>query len=459
MAERSGGAGRQVKPRRHASGLWYAAIGERQADGRARREYAPRSVASEREAWRWLEKSLAERAAKRVRTVDVSVFWLCQLYLQDAESRVREGHDSPESDDGRISPHNYRCKVSNLTLAWETPPAPGDEPIRDRPASSIGAADLDGMVAAWRRAGYSPGYVRTLVRTLRTVYRWGARDVAGREPSRLLESDPLAGYVAPKVPRPPDRFVESATVRRFLRWAWARARLSPSHKAAARKFDRIFLLGFRVAMLTGVRPGEAFRLRWAAIDWGKAVAVFPGKATWKTGRKRVVELTPPVLRILRALERLPGRHPEFVFTHMRGKGAESRGELDRRAGEPWADGSAPGKKLRKLRLEAIAAGVEGLERVGPKRLVMYTHRHNYASRALMAGLTTSEAAELLGNTAAVVESTYGHIQREHTARRARELAARRGQNGRRPEKVPHEGPAAPYKGADAGRPTPPDDRG
>lgn len=446
MPKRYSPSGREVKPRRHPSGLWFACIGPVK-DGRAARVYAPRSVATEREAWAWLESGLAALRARQVRAADVSVFWLCQLYLQDAESRVRAGGDSPESDDGLITAHNYRCKVSMLTLVWETEPAPGEGPLRDRPAAAITSAELDGCVAAWRRAGYQPGYVRSLVRALRTVYRWGARDVAGRDPTRLLASDPLAGYVAPKVPRPPDRFVEGAVVRRFLRWAWARS-LADGPKELTRRFDRLFLLGFRFAMLTGARPGEAFKLRWSHVDRKAGVATFAGKATWKTGRKRVVELTPPVLRILRAIEGLEGRHPEFVFTHMRSAGAGARGHGDPRAGEPWSDGSAPGRKLRRMRLEAIALaaayqewlkapsgpepadrGVPGLERVGPKRLVMYTHRHNYASRALMQGLTTSEAAELLGNTAAVVDSTYGHIQREHTSRRARELAQRRG--GRR----------------------------
>lgn len=420
-------ADRRVKPRRHSSGLWFACIGPLGKDGRAGRVYAPREVDSERKAYRWLEERESAMQARKVAVADVSVYWLCQLYLQDAEARVRDHAETPDSDDGLIHPHHYKCLASALTLVWETEPAPGADPLRDRPASAVTSADLDGCVAAWRRAKYSPNYVRSLVRALRAAYRWGARDVAGREPARVLAADPLAGYVAPKVPAPPDRYVDGPVVRRFVRWAWARARAG-GPKDLTRRFERLFLLMFRFGTLTGVRPKEACRLKWSHLDRANHIAVFPGKATWKTGKMRIVDLTPPVWRILRAVERLEGHHPEFVFTHMRGKDAGTRGEGSAEAGEPWPDGSASSKKLRKLLLDAIDAGVAGLDKVGPKRIVQYTNRHNLASRALMGGMTASETAEILGNTADVVAKYYGHIQREHTARRANELAARRGKS-------------------------------
>jgi site-specific recombinase XerD len=54
--------------------------------------------------------------------------------------------------------------------------------------------------------------------------------------------------------------------------------------------------------------------------------------------------------------------------------------------------------------------------------VLYTARHVYASEALMAGLTSTDTAELLGNSAAMIESTYGHVTAEHRRRLAEFLA-------------------------------------
>ena len=177
--------------------------------------------------------------------------------------------------------------------------------------------------------------------------------------------------------------------------------------------------------LTGCRPGEACALRWD--HWDRAA----GKLTLaehKTARKvlkpRVIYVTAPVARLLRAVERLPGRHEEYVFTHERKRGEIQRGHLSLEAGEPWPNGSSASARVRSLRDAAIAAGVEGVEGVGPRKLVAYLNRHGYISDAISAGLTHEQAANLVGNSAQVVAETYSHAIEQADARRAEELARR-----------------------------------
>ncbi len=420
---------RAAKPRQFSNGQWCAAVGPPDKRGKASVVYFPRErVKTERDAWKFLEELLAEQSRRKVSTDEPTVYWLSVLYLAWAETRVAAG---------KMSPHHYRCHVSRFTLICEAEPVPGSEPLRDRLATSVTPDDLGGCVEAWEAAGYSANYVRGLVRAIRSAYRWGSVAMKGRDvddparPMKWIHEDTLAGYRPPALPECPDRYVDGAVVRRFLRWSWARARVIPA-KELGRRFDRLYLLMVWFMRLTGCRPGEAIRLRWQDLDWVNEVVRRPGKATAKTGKLRVLDLTPPVARLLRVIERLPGHHPVFVFTHMRGKNADARGELDPIAGEPWPDGSSAAKKMKHLRDAALAAQVAGLVELGPKRIVQYSARHAYASNALMKGLTSSEAAELLGNTSAMVEKVYGHIQRDHTRRLARELADRRGSSSRSP---------------------------
>lgn len=411
-------------------GHWYANIGET-VNGRSKRVYAPKAVQTERQAWDWLKAKLDERDARRIDRNDPTVFGVCDLFAKWSLRRAEEGG---------ISKKEALNRRTHLTLVYDS--EIDGKSIRDMRAREFTAAELGVVVEGWSRGGYEPQYIANVVRTAKAAWKWASDRVPGRDPIRLLDEHTLQGFRPPPVPRGVDRFVEPEIIRRFMRWAWADARRAPGF---SKRFDRLFLLMFRFCYLTGARPGEACRLTWEHIRWDVGVVVIPPaehKTGKKTGKTREIQLTPPVVRLLQAIgggispdwhapmsgpkvwPGLDGRHPTHVFTHRRGRFHETRGDAFPESGEPWASGEVASQRMRKLRRQAIAAGVKGILDVGPKRLVAYTNRHVYASNALMKGLTTSQTAELLGNSAKMVEDVYGHIQRGHVAELAKDLMKR-----------------------------------
>ena len=389
-----------------------------------------------RRAWAELEALLeAERGRSTAGSV-LTVHWLAQLFAQAMESEVTAGR----LGDGQLDNHLGALRTF---LAF-----PG---VRDRPAAALSVDLLDDFFEHFRetpleRTGAVPSahHVHNVGKTVRAMYRWAARPVKGREPARLVTPNPLEGYKFPGQPGAVRGYVEGAVVRRFLRWAWADARRAPVG-SVRRRHDRLFVMMLRFQRLTGCRPGEATGLEWAEISpppppipadgdiasrprWEpKLIEVRPEKVKTRrqTTRARRIHVTPPVARLLRAIERLPGRHPSHVFSHTRGRGAEGRGEVDPVAGEPWADGSAASHRLARLRAAAVAVGLPGIETVGPRKLVAYASRHAFASEASSLGFSDEQVSEQMGNTPEVMRRVYAHSINGEAAARAKEIASRR----------------------------------
>lgn len=362
-------------------------------------------------AWEWLRKIEAEHAASLrglggVLTVRV----LCESYTAWAEREAAEGRLSI----GQAKGIRSRLK---LFAAFADVSGKAEDFTVDR------LHDFFDRI----RGQASGHYLAGVGRSIRAAFRWGAKRVPGRDPVRLLAENPIAGYDFPRAPRSVRGYVEGVIVRRFLRWAWARARAQPG---LYRRFDRLFVLMLRFQRLTGCRPGEACDLRWDDIRWDEGRIVIPKerqKTGHITGKERIIYLTFPVVRLLRIIERLEDHHPTHVFPHRRGKGATGRGHVNPLGGEPWPSGSAASAKVRTLRNEAVSAGLEGIETVGPKKLVAYVNRHAYASDVIAMGKTHEQAAALLGNTAAVVAQTYAHSVQEVESLLAQEIARGRKQ--------------------------------
>lgn len=419
----------------------------------------------------WDEMDRRIRAAEEASVAgpaELTLYWLVQGYLSWVEAEVAAG---------RTAPSRYVNQRLHLNILLE------HSGLRDVLAGSIPVDAVEDFFARLRavvseRTGQSfqPYYIHCIGKTLRGMLRWAARPVPGRNPVRLIRADPLAGYAYPKQPGAVRGYVEGATVRRFLRWAWAASRwagvarpvdpatgkpaLKPAGVSAGnlkRRFDRIHVLMLRFERLTGCRPGEACGLAWAEISppppprvpgadparWEpRTITVAPDrvKTRKQTDRARKIHITPPVARLLRAIERLPRRHPEFVFTHMRGTRSAGRGHLDPVAGEPWESGSAASKKVTAWRRQAIAAGVEGIEDAGPRKLVPYSNRHALASEGSSLGFTDEQIAEQLGNTPEVLRRVYAHSVDDVAADTARQLGERRREiNRKRRERGPAAG--------------------
>jgi hypothetical protein len=94
----------------------------------------------------------------------------------------------------------------------------------DREASGLSACDLDRFVAYCIAEGLAAHYIRSLCSAVQAMYNWAARaEIAGQSGS-ILACNPLIGHRLPPAPASPDRYLDRRVARRFLRWAWARAR-------------------------------------------------------------------------------------------------------------------------------------------------------------------------------------------------------------------------------------------
>jgi integrase len=136
---------------------------------------------------------------------------------------------------------------------------------------------------------------------------------------------------------------------------------------------------------TGCRPSEVARVTAADVDLDLGVWVFDRhKTAKKTGKPRVVYLTPAMVELSRKLVALYPDGP--LFRGPRGKAAFTKQNVRCRF-----------KRLRK-KLPHL------------KHFVCYNVRHTFATRALLNGVGVAQVAELLGHTSTeMVSQTYGHL--------------------------------------------------
>jgi integrase len=420
---------REAKPRYRADRQqWFARVGEEGADG-AKAVYFPKAVRTEAEAWEYLRSFLEARRARSIDANDPSFGDLCALFKRWMIAEVQ----ADRMDRGtKVS----RCSMLVLAAHFDLGHGRllGDLPARKVEVDHL-AALLDWMAdpVEGKAHRYSAHYRKDVAAAVKAMTSWASRPIPGREPRIILKGgDPLAGYrPGISVPRPA-RYAEQADIRRFLRWAWGHARRQFADKTSRlgkpivraesdRRFDRIFVLMLHTMRLTGARPKELRTAQWADVDWSSStitLGVDRHKTGKKTGRERTVYLTAAVARILRSLERLPDRDPEWIFTHARG---------------PWAETSAIDRKVREYRELAAAAGIEVAKVQGAGRMVPYLNRHAFITDAILEGGKTEDVAKVVGNSAAVIATTYDHPVRERLAERNREWAAarRKSAKGRR----------------------------
>ncbi len=157
---------------------------------------------------------------------------------------------------------------------------------------------------------------------------------------------------------------------------------------------------FVLAMLeTGCRPSEVARVTAADVNLELGVWILTKhKTAKKTGRPRIIYLTPPVLDLTR---QLIVKHPKgALFRGPRGCRSFSRNNIRCRF-----------KRLRE-RLPHL------------KHFVCYNLRHTYATQALVNGVGVAQVAELLGHTSTeMVSKVYGHLADQVTHMREAALKA------------------------------------
>jgi hypothetical protein len=171
--------------------------------------------------WDWLRETERLTRAASAAPVDPTVYWLAVGYLKWAESEVEAG---------RMVRDQWTGQRSRLKLLLDFPG------VSETRATAMGVETVAAFFESLQ-GRYSDEYIAGIGRTICTVFRWGARPIPGRSPLRLLTTNPLDGYRFPRA-APSRGHVDAADVRRFLRWAWARARQAPG---GSMRFDRLFL--------------------------------------------------------------------------------------------------------------------------------------------------------------------------------------------------------------------------
>lgn len=410
---------------------WTSACGELGKDGKSRKPvyfreipYGPEGSVNHRKAKAALEEHLRLRDAKVEMAGELSIGSLAKLYLTWLKRRIEAGKAKPNTMKGHRAALKKFCAVSPK----------GGIRMADRPAVQLTATGVASIVEDWVAEGYAPNYVGRIVASLQAVLNWAADPLAGRDPERLIASNPLKGFSheATKAPHPPDRYAEGEEVRSFLAWGYARAERIGG---LAGRFERLTMDLIRVAYLAGTRPGELrvaergdFEARAARVEqlgewWGR-ITLDPSrwKSGGKTGKAREVFLPPEAVAAIEEILQLPDHHPRFIWTHRRGTRSADRGATSRPHGEPWSESSLP-TKICTLRRLAIKEGITVRDE-GPDRFVMYRLRHSRAAELLMAGVDVATVAKLLGTSVQMIETVYGSFKSEHLAEAASRAIAK-----------------------------------
>jgi integrase len=365
----------------------------------------PDRIRNERMAHEWLESLLEAERRRETATTDPTFETLVERYLDWIETRL-QARTRRSYEERLLTFRNFRHDGDIY----------GNRLVRD-----LRPADLVRFIRAHEAKGHVPNYINSILLSVNACLNWAVRPIEDRQPERILKENPFAGVKRPRGAAPPRRYAGSVARRAFLRYAHLRASATPVG-TPARRFEKLAVCLWRLVEATGCRPSEACRLEWPMIDWDGARVEIKGKSSDVTGRYRIIPIPPRALRLLRAIERLPGRHPTFVFTHARRDGA-GRSEADRRAGVPWTV-NALDHKFRQWRDEAIAAGLP-IEKDGPAALTLYAMRRDMGADILRRTGSHAESAEILGHSPAMNARHYATFENERAVKLATDVEAAR----------------------------------
>ena len=179
----------------------------------------------------------------------------------------------------------------------------------------------------------------------------------------------------------------------FLRGQEARTRFLTTEEierllAGASKRFRPLLV---VALHTGMRKGEIFRLRWPDIDFQNGLITVQKS---KAGKRRSIPMDETVTEALRAL---PSRFAQGVVFP------------SQTTGEELTDVS----NIFPLLCDKV--GLEGVR--------FHDLRHTFASHLVMRGVDLRTVQELLGHATLTMTMRYAHLAPEHKAKAVRVLDA------------------------------------
>lgn len=276
--------------------------------------------------------------------------------------------------------------------------------LKDRPLSEVTAWVIEKWRASRLKAGVSKATLNRDVGDLKAA-------LAKAVEWKLLESSPLATLK-------PFKLDATANVRWLSAEEDTRLRAALSARDAAAKAERASANAWRqargyalypefsqdsfsdhltpmvlLALNTGLRRGELFRLRWADVVFFRQTLTVHGQNA-KSGQTRHVPMNSEVVSVLKAWQR-QSSDAGLVFPG--------------RGGEPLTN------------VKNAWAGVLKKARISNFRF--HDLRHDFASKLVMAGVPLNTVRELLGHEDLATTLRYAHLAPDHKAAAVEALVA------------------------------------
>ncbi len=318
--------------------------------------------------------------------------WYVRLYHQKRERRfgsfatktkAREFYEKAklEQQEGRFFPERYQQRgfllseecidqhLSVSTVKYHRTEAHygtwWKQRLKGKRLNGITPADLERAQRDLRAKDLAPQTILHYLKFLRHVLNVAVRD--GK-----LEKSPFTQVTMPKVSKGRTRFLtpqEETTVLEHLGLVygpWA-----------------------RLAILTGIRLGEQFRMQWADVDLERGLLTLPQT---KGGGVQYAYLNEEAQSILRTLQ----------ITHMN-QGGYGRWVFPSK--NPTTHWDQRNFSARVFVPAVKAAGLEGV--------TWHTLRHTFASRLAMSGQTEGTIAALLRHSTTALVKRYAHLSPSH----------------------------------------------
>jgi len=260
-----------------------------------------------------------------------------------------------------LSPHSIRAYRQDLDMFHAF--------LADQPLDKVDYRTLRRFLGHLKQEGYERSTIARRMATLRTYFRFLARE-------RMIAGNPTLGLQSPKLSRKLPNFLDWEELQRLL--------ASPDESPRGLR-DRALL---ELLYATGMRVSEIADLSLRQLDWDEAEIRVVGKGS----KERMVLMSEDAMQHLRRY--LDAGRPELR--------PEATDKLFlNRSGKPLTSRSID----RMLKAHARRAGIA-------KSISPHTLRHTFATHLLEGGADLRVVQELLGHASLSTTQIYTHVSQE-----------------------------------------------
>ncbi len=263
-----------------------------------------------------------------------------------------------------------------------------------REVGTLRKSDVRQWLAEKLETGSSTELVNRIIRVLKAVLFYAVTDLEVLDRNIMLRFRPFEGVNA----KAPDR--------RAQRGAYTEAEVQ-ALLSAARPQDQA-LIGLLV--LTGMRPGEAFALRWTDVDLASGNARVHRSWDHRSGT-----FVAPKTRAGNRTVPLSGWLVQSLQAHLK---------LTDRSGDELLFATETGRPLNPSNVRRDI-WLKLVKRAGVRSLDMYSLRHTFASLGRVAGEAAFNVAAVMGHSRShLVDQIYAHSLQSGMASVAERVTAR-----------------------------------